>query len=365
MDDGDLRRLHALLLKYSHVPAFGAAAAAAAALAAAADVTAAGPVTVRAAPPSQEAMQGATRKRKGLTLASSVISNKKGRRSRRLNPNTPTSEMYTIVPELESLRDEWPGKKLPGEDSWITVFGDDDDASVEHWHESGFAEKAEKVLQRPVMVQFPPNVPRATCKALLEFISCFFFGLTCVYSECGVDETQFVGPTQNEYGPQCNADELIYHLEEQARQNRAWQVMVTSHDLGSDGVNFLFGLSSFDAAACVLSVSRLADVPGGMEGPAFFVQMARLISHEMGHNLGFYHCVVNECLMNGCNTLEEAMATPIELCPQCLSKLWLASECQGNLAERYEHLVGILRKMGAEKDASFLERMRDVLHGHG
>jgi hypothetical protein len=85
----------------------------------------------------------------------------------------------------------------------------------------------------------------------------------------------------------------------------------------------------------------------------------------MGHNLGFAHCVVNECLMNGCNTLEEAMATPIELCPQCLSKLWLASECQGNLAERYEHLVGILRKMGAEKDASFLERMRDVLHGHG
>jgi hypothetical protein len=279
MDNSDLTRLHALLLKYSHVPEFGAAAAAAAALAAAATVTAAGPVTVQAAPPSQlalgqrhdaEAMQGATRKRKGLAAASPAKSHKTGRRSRRLNPNQPTTEMYTIVPELESLREEWPGKKLPGVDSWITVFGDDDDASVEHWQQRGYAEIAGNMLQRPVMIQFPPDVPRVTCKALLEFISSFFFGLTCVYSECGVDETQFIGPTQYECGPQCNADELLDHLDQQARQNRAWQVMVTSHDLVYDDVNFLFGLSSSYAAACVLSVSRLADVPGGMEGPTFF-----------------------------------------------------------------------------------------------
>ncbi len=309
-----------------------------------------------------------TRKRKAATAASAASaakrrnvagSRKAGRKSGRLNRSMPTTEAYTIVPELECLRGEWPGKRVGGENSWIAIFGDEDDASVEEWQQSGYAEMAENVLLTQAVVQFPPELSDVTRQALLEFVSSFFFGLNCAEGELGVDEDEFVGLEQDDYGPQCDADELLEHLIEQ--QDGMWQVMVTSHDLVGLSLNFLFGLSSYDNPACVLSVRRLASLPGGPKGSMFFRQMARQIASGMCHNLGFKHCVVNECLMNGVNTLEEKVATPVDLCPQCLSKLWLASKRLGSLPDRYKRLAGILRKMGGEEDASMLERMRSVL----
>jgi archaemetzincin len=43
--------------------------------------------------------------------------------------------------------------------------------------------------------------------------------------------------------------------------------------------------------------------------------------HETGHMFGVQHCQAYECVMCGCNSLEESDRRPIHLCPECLKKV--------------------------------------------
>ena len=52
---------------------------------------------------------------------------------------------------------------------------------------------------------------------------------------------------------------------------------------------------------------------------------SKVLTHEMGHMFGIYHCVFYECIMNGSNHLGETDARPMHLCPVCLRKLQLST----------------------------------------
>ncbi len=48
------------------------------------------------------------------------------------------------------------------------------------------------------------------------------------------------------------------------------------------------------------------------------------MAHEIGHLFGIKHCIFNNCLMNGSNSLEEASSKSFHYCPVCLRKLHIA-----------------------------------------
>lgn len=89
-----------------------------------------------------------------------------------------------------------------------------------------------------------------------------------------------------------------------------------------EGWNFVFGEASSALRSGIWSLYRNGDPS---EGPdAFRLCLRRTLStaaHETGHILGMEHCTAYECLMNGCNSMDESDRQPLHLCPVCLRKL--------------------------------------------
>ncbi|KAI2470227.1 hypothetical protein F4781DRAFT_391563 [Annulohypoxylon bovei var. microspora] len=77
------------------------------------------------------------------------------------------------------------------------------------------------------------------------------------------------------------------------------------------------------AAAGGLENSASAD-PRGL----WFSRIARTVVHELGHCLGFAHCVYYACVMQSTSCMAEDVRQPPYLCPVCLSKVSHAIACE-------------------------------------
>lgn len=128
--------------------------------------------------------------------------------------------------------------------------------------------------------------------------------------------------------PQAAADALIF-------------AGIADQDLFADDLNFVFGTGSFESRCGVYSLVRLESAD-----PTLFLRRAlKLMSHEFGHILCMRHCVEYRCLMNGSNSLEEADARPMNVCPIDLRKLqWNLGfdvETRYNRLERFFQVHGL------------------------
>lgn len=111
------------------------------------------------------------------------------------------------------------------------------------------------------------------------------------------------------------------------------RIAVTMIDLyPRDDWNFVFGQASLVERTGVYSLARYGE-PGT---DLFLRRSLRVFTHETGHMFGFRHCIHYQCLMNGCNHLEESDRTPLHLCPICLRKLHAASGF--DITKRYQQL---------------------------
>eukprot|EP00471_Norrisiella_sphaerica_P010815 CAMPEP_0184506292 /NCGR_PEP_ID=MMETSP0113_2-20130426/53426_1 /TAXON_ID=91329 /ORGANISM="Norrisiella sphaerica, Strain BC52" /LENGTH=184 /DNA_ID=CAMNT_0026896005 /DNA_START=490 /DNA_END=1041 /DNA_ORIENTATION=- len=81
----------------------------------------------------------------------------------------------------------------------------------------------------------------------------------------------------------------------------------------------------------------------------------KVLTHEAGHLFGIRHCTYYECLMCGCNHLEEFDKRPLHLCPIDLRKL--QSTCKFDVIKRYEAMLKVAQKLGWEEPlGSFLKK---------
>jgi len=86
---------------------------------------------------------------------------------------------------------------------------------------------------------------------------------------------------------------------------------------------------------------------------------AKVLTHELGHIFGIRHCTYFECLMCGCNHLEEFDKRPLFLCPVDLRKLH--SAVGFDIVARYRTLAGMTGEFGWESDTLWLRaRLRSL-----
>ena len=92
---------------------------------------------------------------------------------------------------------------------------------------------------------------------------------------------------------------------------------VTTVDLFTEGLDFVFGLADVSGGRAVVSVRRLADSDPD-------VVSARLLKecvHELGHTWGHQHCDDSACVMHFSNSIEETDAKSARFCETCARSL--------------------------------------------
>ncbi len=133
----------------------------------------------------------------------------------------------------------------------------------------------------------------------------------------------------------------------------------TADDLGAGDLSFVFGLASAAGRAGVFSIARFGTPGlGPAEDPRLLRRALAVSSHETGHVLGLAHCVFYACAMNGSNTLEEADARPLPLCPECASKA--AASALFLPAARLERLQAFYARVGLAAEAAAVRRIREA-----
>ncbi len=134
---------------------------------------------------------------------------------------------------------------------------------------------------------------------------------------------------------------------------------VTMTDLyPDDNWNFVFGQASLRDRVGVFSFARYhpswqGEKPDGSTKTLVLRRAAKVLTHEMGHMFGIQHCIHYQCNMNGANHLDEADATPMELCPVCLRKLHQA--IRFDPVERYEKLEKFDEANGLDEEAKWIK----------
>lgn len=126
---------------------------------------------------------------------------------------------------------------------------------------------------------------------------------------------------------------------------------LTDRDLFSRGMNFVFGEGSLRDRAGVCSLHRLFSP----DRRRFLRRALNLMVHEAGHILSIGHCAVYRCVMQGSNSLAEADARPMHLCPIDLQKLQWNTGFDS--AERYRRLHEFYRREGFREEADWTARI--------
>jgi len=144
-------------------------------------------------------------------------------------------------------------------------------------------------------------------------------------------------------------------------EDAAAYVAFTASDLWpGEGWNFVFGQASLQERVAVWSIYRNGNAEGKLEDFRLcLLRTMKIATHETGHMFGMEHCIAYECNMCGCNNREEADRRPIQLCPECVAKVWWAAGA--NPLPRYEKLASFCEKQGLTAEREFYQRLIEKL----
>lgn len=123
--------------------------------------------------------------------------------------------------------------------------------------------------------------------------------------------------------------------------------------------NYVFGQASFKQRVGVYSLVRYTARFWGKketdDTKARFLRRAmKVLAHETGHMFSLWHCTIQECLMNGSNSLDELDDNRIHLCPECLKKLhW---NLEFDVLKRYAALLDFYRQHDLLDYAAWMEQ---------
>jgi archaemetzincin len=94
---------------------------------------------------------------------------------------------------------------------------------------------------------------------------------------------------------------------------------ITSVDLFSEGLNFIFGEAESPGKIALISTARLDPrfYRKKFNSEIFYQRILKEASHELGHTFSLNHCPSPSCVMHFSNTIEDTDVKNHKFCEKC------------------------------------------------
>eukprot|EP00948_MAST-09A_sp_MAST-9A-sp1_P004010 g4010.t1 len=110
---------------------------------------------------------------------------------------------------------------------------------------------------------------------------------------------------------------------------------------------------------CIAKETTDTESTSSKEQASILFRCAKVLTHETGHLFGISHCTYYECLMAGCNHLEEFDKRPLVLCPIDLRKL--QRSCKFDVVKRYKAMQILADQFGWTNTGEWLQQRIDFI----
>ena len=263
----------------------------------------------------------------------------------------PPPEYAADLGDLAVVAEFWPKLPAPREGDWLSVNSEPKQTTAELL--AAAPSMAKKKAAGIELLPILPLDPKVAPKMIGEL-----FNVIGTTFQCPVRVSKELETPKEYYfrdGKQINAETLLDFLVDR-RPKDVWAVAgVTSFDLASPDLNFVFGMSSLEDGVCITSSHRFGDT----DQNKFLMRVYSTVVHELGHSLGLQHCIAYNCLGNGCNSLEESDSRPKMYCPHCLAKLRALRGIDPIVY--YREMGEMFRRYKQDKDAELAMRAYNAL----
>ncbi|MFW5953514.1 MAG: archaemetzincin family Zn-dependent metalloprotease [Candidatus Natronoplasma sp.] len=153
-------------------------------------------------------------------------------------------------------------------------------------------------------------------------------GLKEVYSPV-VEEVEMGSKfelSSNAYDPrreQYRAEVILQNLSSKFASKEGKILSITSEDLFSQGLNFIFGQAQKPGKFALISLHRLRPEFWGEreDREIFLTRSVKEAIHELGHTFGLEHCKDVNCVMAFSNRIEHTDRKKAKFCKKCEEKL--------------------------------------------
>ena len=114
---------------------------------------------------------------------------------------------------------------------------------------------------------------------------------------------------------------LLTQLLKMAPDNSSKILGVTTYDLFTPILTYLFGEAELGGRAAIFSIHRFQNELYGLQADREFVKkrMIKEAVHELGHTFGLVHCYNYRCVMHASSYIEEFDHKTNKFCDDCLS----------------------------------------------
>lgn len=122
---------------------------------------------------------------------------------------------------------------------------------------------------------------------------------------------------------QYNSSPFLETLRKRVIDKRSKFLGITSVDLFTQGLNFIFGQAILDGDVCVISTNRLRpEFYGQHYSEKIYVERStKEAIHELGHSFSLQHCQNPSCVMYFSNHILETDRKGKNFCEKCRSQI--------------------------------------------